>query len=830
MDLKSSGILKELKKNPQILKGSAYGLERECLRVDKKGDLSKTLHPEKLDSALTNKFITTDFSEAQLELVTPPCSTIRGALGSLEKIHTFIYKNLGSEFLWPFSMPCRLPNDKNIPLAQYGSSDQGIKKYIYRKGLTVRYGSKMQTISGIHFNFSFSDKFWNLLYTSRSRGVREHLGSTPSKQEFISESYFHIIRNFLRYRCLISYFFGASPIIDKSYLNKKPKHYLQNFTKDTYLAPQSTSLRGSFLGYNSKVQKQLFIRYDNLHAYIEDLKCAISTPHSLYTKLGIYKSGEQIQLNDNLLQIEAEHYSAIRPKQPPQTNESALQALEKRGVKYIEIRALDIDPFSPIGVSDESLLFIEMLLYYCLLEKSPKITQGEAKEIMAHQNKIALFGGKQPCREIGIRVLKKLDPIANILDQNFKDKRYSNNLQQQFKKISNPFLIPSRQLIANMEKSNKSFLEYGMGIASENKNIFSKNSLTKNEDQEFKEEVEKSLHRQIDLEIRSELYTKGYEDMEGSTQMIIKEALKRKVKVDVIDRKANLIKLTKKGSTHYLQQATHSAKDTMIAYFLLENKGATKKILSKENIRVPIGKEYSDLKGALADYHLYSKKKIVVKPNSTNYGISINFIDPNNPKAYELALKECFRHDKTVIAEEFISGKEYRFLVIGGKVVSVINRRPASVLGDGKHTIEELIDLKNSDPLAYKNNTGYIIRKGKTEKVFLKSQKLTFKSIPKKGKRIFLRENSNIHSGGDPLEVSEKMDITYKKIALAAAQAIPAKICGVDMIVKNPHIKANSRNHAIIELNFNPATQMHKFVVEGKGKSIEKDILNLLGF
>ncbi len=814
-----------------LLSDADFGLEREFLRVDPQGNISHKPHPPGLGSPLTHPLISTDFSEAQLELITPPSRSKNSTLKSLKELHLAVLDHLGQELLWPFSMPAKLPRENKIPIAQFGDSNQGRKKTIYRRGLGLRYGRAMQTISGLHFNFAFKSKFWEKMH--------QESGSSLSLDNFMSEVQFGMLRNFLRYNWLNTYLFGASPAVDKSYLNRQKAKKLRKHKRRTYYGPYATSLRMSKIGYSNKLSCQSAIRYTSLNSFIQKIRHGTSTPKEEYTKLGLTKHGKQIQLNDFILQIENEHYSLIRPKTAQKSNETLTEALAKRGVKYLELRALDLYPYDPLGIQEEYMDFLQVLITYCFFKKSPTFDRESYCNAVNNQYLVALKGRKPNLklhknngRIIKLttwanQILNQLSEIAALLDKSYNTERFSKVIQKQFAKVKNPDLTPSAKILDNILNQKKEFHQYALELAQENLETLKKSKLNKNAKTQFKQLAADSLERQKRLEIESEYYTTNYEDMEFSTQIIIKEALKRHVKVEILDRSDNFIRLSRGTKTEYIKQATDTAYDSFITYLIMENKHVTKQVLAEEEIRVPRGEAFDNINLALNSYEKFSTLPLVVKPRSTNFGIGIEFVDPLDHQTYQKAVNAAFEYDSTILVEEFLTGEEYRILVIGNKVVAVTKRLPANVLGDGKNNIEDLVRIKNLSP---KKLPKYKIKLGIVEQEFLKKQKLTPQSVPKKGERIFLRQNSNVSTGGDPLDFTDKLHPSYKKIALKSAQAVEAQICGIDMMVRNYKEKANSKNHGIIELNFNPTLHIHQFPYQGKSRDVGKAMLDFLGF
>lgn len=327
--------------------------------------------------------------------------------------------------------------------------------------------------------------------------------------------------------------------------------------------------------------------------------------------------------------------------------------------------------------------------------------------------------------------------------------------------------------------------------------------------------------------------TPGYEDLELSTQILIKEALKRNIEVEVLDRSQNFIGLTKNGKTEFIKQATRTSNDTYIAALVMENKQVTKRILEKKGIRIPKGQLYYNKRDAIAGVSKINHQDIVVKPNNTNFGIGISILQKQQTKVeYEKAIINAFEYDSSILLEKFIPGKEYRFLIIENEVVAILHRVAANIKGDGIHSIKQLVALKNQNPIRGK---GYIrplekILLGDVETKFLALQGLNERSILKAGEIVFLRKNSNISTGGDSIDFTDDIIDAYKKIAVEAAQAVGAKICGADIVIQDIHQPPTENNYAVIELNFNPALHIHNYPYQGKNRQVEKKILNLLKF
>ncbi|WP_082411735.1 glutamate--cysteine ligase, partial [Methylogaea oryzae] len=345
-----------------LLSAGLKGLEKESLRIGPDGMIARTPHPLALGSALTHPEITTDYSEALLELITPPFQDPADTLAYLDDVHRFVHANLDGEILLGSSMPCGIDGDDSIPIARYGDSNIGRMKYVYRLGLAYRYGRTMQAIAGIHFNYSVPEKLWPVL--------QELAGDTRPAQAFIADAYFGMIRNILRHGWLVLYLFGASPGICREFFTGRESlvDQFEQFDDCTLYKPYATSLRMSDIGYKNNNQAGLRISFNSLAEYVDTLSRAIATPSPDYERIGVKVGGEYRQLNANVLQIENEYYNSVRPKQITLSGEKPTLALKKRGIRYVELRSVDLSPFHPAGIDLTELRFLEAFMLYCLLE------------------------------------------------------------------------------------------------------------------------------------------------------------------------------------------------------------------------------------------------------------------------------------------------------------------------------------------------------------------------------------------------------------------------------------------------------------------------------
>jgi glutamate--cysteine ligase len=485
---------------------SKVGLEKESLRVAPGGSLAQTPHPLSLGSALTNPHITTDYSEALLEFVTPAFHSKQDVLAYLNDCQAFVYQQIDDEILWSTSMPCVLAGETSIPIAQYGSSNLGTMKTVYRRGLGHRYGRVMQVIAGVHYNFSFSGEFWEWFIEAEK--------SDLNQQDFVSDYYFRTIRNFQRVGWLIPYLFGASPAVCKSFLHGQSTD-MESFDESTFYYPYATSLRMGDIGYQNNIEKASGIRinYDNLHNYINSLAHAISTPYPPYEKIGVKTPQGYQQLSANLLQIENEYYSSVRPKQICPAHEMPINGLKNRGVAYIELRSLDVNAFEPTGIHDKALCFLEVLVLYCLLQPSPAISDNEHENIsknivdVAHKGrepglKLLCCDGERSLVEWAKEIFEDLLEVAALLDENSESENFTNAIKHYMPRVENPDETPSARMLAEMREKNEGFFHFALRKSQEHNQYFKSLQLSEERNHFFKNLSKESLENQALLEAK----------------------------------------------------------------------------------------------------------------------------------------------------------------------------------------------------------------------------------------------------------------------------------------------------------------------------------------
>ncbi|MAW33315.1 MAG: glutamate--cysteine ligase [Proteobacteria bacterium] len=513
----------------ETLAGIRRGIEKESLRVSPSGVLSSKCHPAKLGSALTHPSITTDFSESQLELITQTHSSVEDCIRELTQIHKTVYENIEDELLWCSSMPCDLPREEAIPIGIYGASNIGRAKHVYRRGLSHRYGRKMQMISGIHYNFSIPENAWQIL--------QKDVYSGESIEELRNHFYFALIRNFQREAWLLLYLFGGSPAVCKTFTEKKV-HRLKNFKSGDMYLPEATSLRMGPLGYQSDVQSSIAVTYNTLNSYTRSLQAALTEPYPPYAYIGIKNGDSYNQLSTSLLQIENEFYSTIRPKRRIKPSERPLHALHNRGVEYVEIRAIDLDPYSELGISEDTIRFIDIFLLHCLLTDSPADSPKELVDIHHNQHVVAEYGrdphtkifrgdNLQTIKEWGTEIIEKCFPIATALDSANQTDKYSASLEIASRIIRNPENSISAKVLKDIcNYHDQSFKNFTLHNSKKHKEKFKKLEYPSNIVNKDKGIAQKSLFRQRELEVESktdfESYRKSYIDQTSSLEKSLK--------------------------------------------------------------------------------------------------------------------------------------------------------------------------------------------------------------------------------------------------------------------------------------------------------------------
>ena len=756
-------MLRQLKNQLQshdLLTGY-FGIECEVLRVNQDGTLALTPHPEAFGNKLINPYIKTDFSESQLEMITPPQENLETVHQFLTALVHLVTSELKEERLWPQSMPCILKDNQEIPIAVFEQDEQGLKEMEYRQKLLEKYGGKRQLISGIHYNFSLSD---SLLLK-----MHQHLNPETNYQTFKDQIYLKIVRNYLRYHWFLIYFLGATPKVDSSYGN-------QDLAKEEFV-----SFRNTPQGYQNL--KPLLMNYESIQTYTHLL---------------------QTYIDQGLISSPKEFYSPIRLKSV--NPHDLLSSLQKDGINYLEVRGIDLNPLEKTGISLEDLKFIHLFMLVLLDQEE---TERENWQLEGQQN--ANLVAKEGKME-NLHLMKSGHSIK-MTDWSLEILNHMSELNQLFN-------LQLDGIIANKQKQLQN---PSLTIAARVAQEIEKNG--------YKEANLQWASQHFDSAIQHPYTVPGFEDLELSTQLLVAEAIKKGVAIEILDRLENFIQLKRGNQIQLVKQATKTALDTYIAVLAMENKEVTKRLLQQKGIIVPKGALFDNVQLAKQAYDKFRNKAIVVKPKSTNFGLGITIFNPLNEKdAWDEALKFAFSHDQSVIIEEFQPGNEYRFLIVEDELIGVLQRIPANVIGDGCHTIQELVEIKNQNPLRGVDYQRPLekIKIDDRVKYYLKMQGYELESILPIGVEVFLRENSNISTGGDSVDMTEAIPKRFKEEALMAVRQIGARICGVDMIIED--IQDENSTYSIIELNFNPAIHIHAYPYRGISRNAAPKILKALGF
>lgn len=739
-----SNLLKQAPKTLPILQAT-FGLERESLRINTRHRVAQTSHPTVFGNRNFHPYIQTDYSEPQLELITPIATSTKEALRILGAITDVANRSIPQdEYLWPLSMPPQITEEE----VQIAALDNPYE-YQYRVGLGERYGKLLQSMSGIHYNLELGQDLTQQLFEASEY---DHLVN------FKNDLYLKLAQNFLNYRWFLTYLYGATPLAEKGFFKEAPHYPVR-------------SLRNSPFGYVNADDVQ--VSFASLEQYVTDLEGAVT-------------SGK--------LSAEKEFYSAVRLRGSKHNRDYLTQ-----GIRYLEFRSFDLNPFEALAISQETLdtvhLFILSLLWMDSLTDVDKSLQ-KASEL---NNQIAL---SHPLTSLPAEANANdiLSAMREVIDHFQLDSYYTNLVEQAEQAVRQPEQTIGGRLVPHIK--DQSLAAFG-------------------------QQQGQAFH---DYAWTAPYALKGYENMELSTQMVLYDAIQMGIHLEILDENDQFLKLWHEDHVEYVKNGNMTSKDNYVVPLAMANKTVTKKILDKAGFPVPAGSEFSNKADALRYYGQIAQKAIVVKPKSTNFGLGISiFQEPASLEDYEKALDIAFAEDADVLVEEFIAGTEYRFFVLDGKCEAVLLRVAANVVGDGTHTIRELVDAKNQNPLRGRDHRSplEIIQLGDIELLMLEQQGYTPETVLPAGVKADLRGNSNISTGGDSIDVTEQMDDSFKQLAADMATAIGAWVCGVDLIIPDTSVISTKEAPACtcIELNFNPSMYMHTYCHEGPGQIITKKIL-----
>lgn len=729
-----------------------FGIEREGQRVDLAGNLAKTDHPEIFGDRSYHPYIQTDFSETQTEMITPVTDSIPELFQYLAAVYDVTARSIPKEeMIWPLSMPPALPEkDEAIIIAKL----KNFEDVLYRRYLAKEYGKRKQMVSGIHFNFEFGDELLRTLFS--------HQEEFQDFSEFKTELYLKTARNFMRYRWMITYLFGASPMSEKNY-----------FLDESHPQEPVRSIRNSALGYTN--HPNVKVSYASMKQYLADIERMIE---------------------EGKLSEEKEFYTPLRFR-----GGKKVADLATTGVRYIELRNIDLNPYARLGINPEQVRFLQLFLMYMLWTEEKEDCDQWVAEGTTRNNKVAL---EQPSDQTefhqeGREILEGMKQMLVELD--WLDSLYL--VEEALTQMDHPEQTLAAKLYQEAQLSSQQEVAVALGH------------------QYYKESHERPYQ------------LAGFREMELSTQIFMFDAIQKGVQVKVLDESDQFLRLQFQDHVEYVKNANMTSKDSYIVPLIMENKTVTKKVLKEAGFRVPGGAEFSSMEEAVKAYPRFAEQAFVIKPKSTNYGLGITiFKEGASLEDYQAGLAIAFREDSSVLVEEFMPGTEYRFFVIDGEVQAIMLRVPANVIGDGIRTVKELVEEKNSDPLRGTNHRAplELIQLGELEQLMLKEQGLTIESVPQANQIVYLRENSNISTGGDSIDMTDEFSEAYKKIAVSAVEALGAKISGIDLIIPDKEIDptTDKKAYGIIEANFNPAMHMHVYPFAGKGRRLTMNVLKLL--
>ena len=729
-----------------------FGIEREGQRVDLAGNLAKTDHPAIFGDRSYHPYIQTDFSETQTEMITPVTDSIPELFQYLAAVYDVTARSIPKEeMIWPLSIPPALPEkDEEIIIAKL----KNFEDVLYRRYLAKEYGKRKQMVSGIHFNFEFGDELLRTLFS--------HQEEFQDFSEFRTELYLKTARNFLRYRWMITYLFGASPMSEKNY-----------FINESHPQEPVRSIRNSALGYTN--HPNVKVSYASMKQYLADIERMIE---------------------EGKLSEEKEFYTPLRFR-----GGKKVADLATTGVRYIELRNIDLNPYARLGINPEQVRFLQLFLMYMLWTEEKEDCDQWVAEGTTRNNKVAL---EQPSDQTefhqeGREILEGMKQMLVELD--WLDSLYL--VEEALTQMDHPEQTLAAKLYQEAQLSSQQEVAVALGH------------------QYYKESHERPYQ------------LAGFREMELSTQIFMFDAIQKGVQVKVLDESDQFLRLQFQDHVEYVKNANMTSKDSYIVPLIMENKTVTKKVLKEAGFRVPGGAEFSSMEEAVKAYPRFAEQAFVIKPKSTNYGLGITiFKEGASLEDYQAGLAIAFREDSSVLVEEFMPGTEYRFFVIDGEVQAIMLRVPANVIGDGIRTVKELVEEKNSDPLRGTNHRAplELIQLGELEQLMLKEQGLTIESVPQANQIVYLRENSNISTGGDSIDMTDEFSEAYKKIAVSAVEALGAKISGIDLIIPDKEIDptTDKKAYGIIEANFNPAMHMHVYPFAGKGRRLTMNVLKLL--
>ncbi|MDE1548392.1 bifunctional glutamate--cysteine ligase GshA/glutathione synthetase GshB [Jeotgalibaca caeni] len=586
-------------------------------------------------------------------------------------------------------------------------------------------------------------------------------------KDFQTEAYLKVAHNFLRYQWILTYLYGASILV-------KEEYFQNNEIPADIPNGFIRSLRSSKYGYVNK--GDIHVSFESMAEYVRTIEQMVEEGKLIHEK---------------------EFYSSIRFR----GGSSAREVMEN-GISYLEFRLFDLNPFAPYGLLAEDMQFIHYFFMQMLwMEEEAGAVEWEKGKQMNEQTAFEQPLAPSAYQAEGIQILESMKKMLQELGA-------SNDQLELVETKLVAFHKPEQTLagrLVQLAEAGTDLIAWGNEQAVANK--------------------ANSLAQPYALT--------GFTDMELSTQILLFDAIQKGIHIEILDRADQFLALRHNGHLEYVKNGNMTAKDTYISPLIMENKVVTKKVLAKNGYVVPASKEYNQPEEAIADYPLFADKSFVIKPKSTNFGLGISiFREGAKESSFKEAIEIAFAEDQTVLVEDFVNGTEYRFFVIGDETKAVLLRVPANVKGDGTHTIRELVEMKNADPLRGQNHRSPLekIQFGKIEQMTVEEQGYSMESVPPAGEIVYLRDNSNVSTGGDSIDYTDLMDESYKQIAVGITKAVGATIAGIDMMIPDYQVPSTPQNpgYGVIEANFNPMMMMHIYPYQGKSRRLTMDVLALL--
>lgn len=751
----------------ELLLRSAIGLEKENIRVHGDGNIAMTPHP--FGNKATHPFITTDFSESQVEIGTEVCANPHQVYDQLENLHdivstTVAVENPEKEYLWPISNPPLIRDEQEIPVAKFVGDAHS--KETYREYLAGKYGKKIMLYCGIHYNFSFDRDL--------IRRLHQILGRCDDPQCLQSDLYLALAKNCYLYSWFPVVMTAASPIYHESFMAEG-----QEVGGGRFLG--YASMRNSKYGYWNK--EEIILDYKDMPSYINSIVAEVR-------KGDLYSSSE--------------FYSPVRLKPK---GKYLMKNLRENGVNHIELRMFDLNPLDKNGMSKDDMELMEYFLLY--MASKPDFDYTPELQHQAHENHIrsavydissvdiVLPERTETLQQAAIRLVEEMEEFYRQLDV----PRAIEVLEQSKLRLLDQELLYAHRVYHEIEK--KGYVPFAMECA----------------------------ERALEQSNEKYYLLKGFEDLELSTQALIKACLKLGVKYEVLDRVDNFVRLRRGDRVEFVKQATKTSRDNCASILIMRNKNLTKRLLEEQHIPTPRGEIFSSKEDAMASFRRRQPGSCVVKPNFTNYGKGITvFTAQPAEENFEKALDIAFKNSQEVLLEEYIPGDDYRFLVIGNVVQAVSKRIPAYVVGDGVRTIRDLVIEKSRDPRRgpdHKRPLSFI-GMGAEEALHLETMGMSFMTIPAKGEKVTLRQNSNVSTGGESIDCTDIVHPSYRAIALKAAQAVGAVFCGVDILTEDVTRPAEESIYTVTELNFNPSIKIHCYPSAGQSRPIGEAVVRFL--